>query len=118
MAPGCIMLDHFYTDMEIKKGNEVFEIHRFLGVAQKYVGSIIAYEPFKKWAMDTRPIGKGPFPLPHRVLYSFSGDGSSSNLTIDCTYELSGVLRLPIIRHVVQKTMNKAVDRLLNIPGL
>ncbi len=115
-APDCINLDYFKTDENIKEGNIVEEIHNFLGYKQRYEGNITSYKEKKEWSMSTKPIGFGPFPLPHYVKYVFEGDKNNSSMSIICHHESQGLLSLPIIRSIVNLIMKKAVYKLLLVP--
>lgn len=118
-APHCINLDDFSTDLTLKVGNKIEEIHSFLGWKQKYVGAVKSITDQKVWSMHTHPVGWGPFPLPHFVEYSFNEvSPDSSQLSIRCEYKAGGLLSLPIARNVVRKIMQQAVGKLLIVPEI
>ncbi len=110
LAPHCIDLLSFNTDSQLAVGNEVNEIHSFLGIRQKYQGHITDFKDATYWEMSTVPKTlTWIFGLPHRVRYQFS----DQRIDIVCTYSPKGIFKLPIIKQIIIRRMEKAIKLLL-----
>lgn len=117
LSPSCLHLDSFDTNRELTKGNDVREIHNFMGIKQKYEGNILEAIPGREWSMYTHPTSlRLFFGLPHGVTYSFSDTQWGSRLSVRCDYTPEGVFKIPFIKNAIIKRMEKTIKILLESP--
>lgn len=104
----------FKAPKTIAVGEPVSETHRFLGWAQRYHGTITRYEEGVAWGMSSKPVGLGPFPLPHIVIYRFSRNENGSQLAIACECELPRILSLVSAQSLAATILKAAVNRIFS----
>lgn len=99
----------------MKLGARVTEVHTLLGVPQRFEGSVTRYEHGRCWEMETRPVSWGPASMPHSATYRFESldDDAKTKVSIDCSYELHGLLRLPGVALIAEFLMRRTLIKLL-----